>query len=1201
MSKIVNVIIDNNNNKIFVGYDSGKSKMYMLDNIPTTVKNYIDSDNAIINYVTATAEQEQETTTEAEATAEQPTAEQRQNKIIKVRKNFYIATTIINNIVPVCVLETINEKNRFKGNTKADYYYYRKTEEQETAEAEQAYNRSRSRTAEAETIRNNLTIANSGRHNIFNAVMTAKATAKAAAEAAEQAEEQQTATAKATAKAAAEAAEQAAAVLRTEAIKATAEATATAEEATKIKYEKSNFEEIQNNFYKCYKAFKALKATATATEAAETKKAYAKAIDVYCMILVLSVLKKIENVSRTGRTDKTKADTNYYAIRNIKNDLIVTHNAINQIISNIENNVKMSVFDFNALIEKSFAADGIELLSVAKEKLLTLIAKAEAAEIPVNTADNNFLDIRYDYVDINKKVWNDIQTTTYIETVTEEQPPTAAEAAEAAAEINAKAFKQAEKSGKTAAEITAAEITKKYTVKYLSGRTAVFYNINLPKTAIDFLENENALKNGCYDKQKHLYLTKRNTCIATEIHKAVRSYIQSEKTITTNNSYCYLADVTTITDSNSGKTYNFDTYKKIEKYNTALMYNNNNEIFTSETDNSSIEEITKQLNLKSDNYKKVFKYALQGYNYPTIAKKTGIKENTAKSSLREIRKKILLCDIIGNYQKFNSLKNSIKELNRQRKQAEAAAAEATATAEEATAEAEALKAKAKAAAAVIRSNKRSSSRKYKIKYVTFGNCKVYLISKSKTKKVTSNFYIMQTVKTIPTAAAINTTTNTIITVYTTAKATAAEATATAEAAEAKATKIIADIQTYITDIQTITATALTEQETAIYNTISEAEKILNTCISIKHRTGTEEETAEQKRNRKFIDIINTINNAVRKFLNASDIEYILATAATAEEAAETEAANRIVYSIRYKTATAKTAEQQTAEQLYNNSIHIKQTATEKNKSIIFKQNKKAFKTDSNLTEAEQQYLNVVKLQQKLKQIKKTYNEYAKIFNLILSAEADKIEYIETTTAAEAAKHNITIALNTFNLPTFRKLRYNAKNQKKNSKQQILNYRLNTNNNKIVYNYITDNSGNKYSINKTNSRTADSNNIFITYTEYKKNIPVITAEAAEKAENKSYFATASKRSYNDNFITNVYPLLLFVATTKATTEVTAEVRQKYNINNISMYYKYDYSIKLDKYAKYKNLISATTATTTDNTLTKLDSNFFKALKSETTKA
>ena len=78
MSKIVNVIIDNNNNKIFVGYDSGKSKMYMLDNIPTTVKTYIDSENAVINYSvkTATAEQEQETTTEAETTAEQPTAEQ---------------------------------------------------------------------------------------------------------------------------------------------------------------------------------------------------------------------------------------------------------------------------------------------------------------------------------------------------------------------------------------------------------------------------------------------------------------------------------------------------------------------------------------------------------------------------------------------------------------------------------------------------------------------------------------------------------------------------------------------------------------------------------------------------------------------------------------------------------------------------------------------------------------------------------------------------------------------------------------------------------------------------------------------------------------------------------------------------------------------------------------------------------------------
>ena len=1174
MSKIVNVIFDSDRKKIFVAYDSGKSKMYMLDNIPTTVKNYIDSDNAIINYATATAEAEQETTTEAEATAEQPTAEQRQNKIIKVRKNFYIATTIINNIVPVSILETINGKNRFKGNTEADYYYYRKTEEQEQAEAEQAYNRSRSRTAEAEIIRNNLETANSGRHNIFNAVMTAKAEA-----------------AKATATAAA-------AVLKTEAIKATAEATATAEEATKTKYEKSNFEEIQHNFYKCYKAFKAIKATATATEAAEIKRNYTEAINAYCMILVLSVLKKIENVNRTGRTDKTKADTNYYAIRNIKNDLIVTYNAYNQIETNIKNDTKINLFDFNALIKKSFASDGIELLSVAKEKLLTLIAKAEAAEIAVDITKDNFLDIRYDYVDINKKVWSDIQTTTYIEAVTEEQPPTAAEAAEAAAEINAKAFKQTEKSGKTVTEITAAEITKKYTVKYLSGRTAVFYNINLPKTAIDFLENENALKNGCYDKQKHLYLTKRNTCIATEIHKAVRSYIQSEKTITTNNSYCYLADITTITDSDSGKTYNFDTYKKIEKYNTALMYNNNNEIFTSETDNSSIEEITKQLNLKSDNYKKVFKYALQGYNYPTIAKKTGIKENTAKSSLREIRKKILSCNIIGNYQKFNSLKNSIKELNRQRQTAEAAAAEATATAEEATATAKALKAKAKAAAAVIRSNKRSNSRKYKIKYVTFGNCKVYLISKSKIKKVTNNFYIMQTVKTIPT------TTNTIITVYAIAKAKATEATAAAEAAEAKTKKIIADIETYTTDIQTITATALTEQETAIYNTISEAEKILNTCISIKYRTGTEEETAEQKRNRKFIDIINAINNAIRKFLNASDIEYILATAATAEEATEATATDRNIYIIKYKTtAEQQTAEQQTAEQLYMNDIHNKQKATEKNKSIVFKQTKKAIKDYvyqlyyNDLTAKEQQYLNVVRLQQKLKQIKKTYNEYAKIFNLILAEEADKIEYIETTTATEAAEHKIIIALNTFNLPTFKKLRYNEKRQKQNSKQNILNYRI-SDSKKIKYNYFTDSDGKQYTTATADSRTADSNNIFIRYTEHKKNIPVVSAEAAEKANNKNYFAEKSKRFYADDYIINFYPLLMFVPTK---TEATAEAEQKYNINNISMYYKYDYSIKLDKYAKYKNLISATTATTTDNTLTKLDSNFFKTLKAETTKA
>ena len=63
MSKILNVIIDSN--KIYVCYETGKSKMYLADNLPQTVKNYLSSNNAKINYATKTAEQE----TAEEATA----------------------------------------------------------------------------------------------------------------------------------------------------------------------------------------------------------------------------------------------------------------------------------------------------------------------------------------------------------------------------------------------------------------------------------------------------------------------------------------------------------------------------------------------------------------------------------------------------------------------------------------------------------------------------------------------------------------------------------------------------------------------------------------------------------------------------------------------------------------------------------------------------------------------------------------------------------------------------------------------------------------------------------------------------------------------------------------------------------------------------------------------------------------------------
>lgn len=948
MSKILNVIIDSNSNKYFVAYETGKSKMYLADKLPKTIIDYISSENAKISYTTKTAEQE---TTEAiEATAEEATAsatleteeatettaeqaetaeaeqaetaekaeEQRrkteteeattsdrvEHKIIKIRNNFYIACSVINNTVPKIVVEAITNRNRSfkKDNTVIDIYYRRTAEEaeQETATAE-----AEAIAEQAEAIRKNLTIANNAKHVIYNAKMKAETIAKQAeAEAktatAEKIETLKKLTTKAEAEAIATAKEKSIVL-------------ATAETAVKRDYNNKSFEEVKERFYATYKQLKLLKATATASASAiaTAEKDYAESIDSICMILVLSVLKKLASVSRTGKTHKTKHDTNYYTIYNIRNDLIVSHNALNKLSEAIEANsnsdskIKYSTFEINKLFEASFASDGIELLATAKEALIAKIAEAEAHKINVDLNSNNFLDTIYKYTDLNKKVWRDIQTVTYIKAVTtteasEEQKKQLAE------QVRNK-IKKSEQAEAVTAEAIAEKITTVYTVEYLSNKTKTFSNLDVPKTTIQFIEHETALKNNCYDKKKNLYLIQKETCIAKEVFSAVRSYIENEKTTTTNNSYCYIADVTTITDNN-GTEHNFETYQQLQKENTALIYNIKSDFIAKSEEVNRLTDFIESCNF-SNNYKIVFNEMLKNNGYRVIAKKHNMKEQTVKSETRAIRKKIIEKSTVGNKQKYLTLKKSVLDINNNIIKAKAKQAEATATAEQAEAIANKILKAVKQLKKQLKQKNSRSFRKYNIVVVNTATykTKTVLSATASTSIVSATASVIasfkdNSVKNI----------NDIITTVT----------ATAEA-EAKAIETAkSDLQIYKTDIINICENALqhNRKEIADYceNVINteataEAKEKIKNVIAVNKKTktilnlseATAEATAEVKNSNIIFTVIYTDNTVINYYSN---------NAITAEAFAV------VINYLKYKTAKATVKTLKSENSLYRNTL-----------------------------------------------------------------------------------------------------------------------------------------------------------------------------------------------------------------------------------------------------------------------------------------
>ena len=96
------------------------------------------------------------------------------------------------------------------------------------------------------------------------------------------------------------------------------------------------------------------------------------------------------------------------------------------------------------------------------------------------------------------------------------------------------------------------------------------------------------------------------------------------------------------------------------------------------------------------------------------------------------------------------MKTSIKDINRQIKEATTAAEAAAADAEQATAAAAEYKAKAKAAAAVIRNRSGRNKYIFKFKKAVFKNCIMHSILKHVTTLIHDNFYIMHDIKCIPT-------------------------------------------------------------------------------------------------------------------------------------------------------------------------------------------------------------------------------------------------------------------------------------------------------------------------------------------------------------------------------------------------------------------------------------------------------------------
>lgn len=682
-------------------------------------------------------------------------------------------------------------------------------------------------------------------------------------------------------------------------------------ELEKIKNENSIEIHVHDNFY--------IRRSKTTADIKKTENKLADAVNNLCLIFALSVLKKLANVSRTGRTAKTKHDTNYYTIQHIRNDLISSYNSLNNLIRtansyiyNAKDNSKtiidsvnyVDITVINELFKKSFANDGIDLLAVARYKLFELINKKV-----VDTTADKFLDIVFSYTDVNKRVWNDIETTTYIKN----------------------------------AITTGTEAETIYNVEYLSGKTKQFDKNNVPKTVLKFLETKEALKNNTINTEKNIYLTTVNTCIATEVFKAVRHYIQSEKTISTNNSYAYINDITTITDSD-GKNYNFETYKRLSKFDSSLIYSINSDTMTADAEAvNRISDFIKNIKL-TDNYKKVWLLLIKGYGRRTIAKKLNMNENTVNSTIRELRKKVLKCTEISNKYKYMNFKANLKALNNKL---------ATATAEATAAEqaAEAIKSRLNKIKSIAVNKKICKSKKhYKfISAVCDSTIKKHT-KISRCKNIHDNFYMCYTILTIPHCNTFISMIKNNIAVL--EKTTAKQAEATATAAEATA-EINENTEMLIAFLEN---SAISETKTAIEANRNETtieEQLTHNFFIRRSRTEAEIKAIEKQ-------LKNELNCYTRtlKFLNCKQIYKIDIT-----DIKQIEATNRtkniIKYTTTYNSGRTEATEQPTAKIkrfmsltnskkindktiVYKNAFIINTEATENNIYVIAQNNFKAY-------------------------------------------------------------------------------------------------------------------------------------------------------------------------------------------------------------------------------------------------------------------
>lgn len=410
---------------------------------------------------------------------------------------------------------------------------------------------------------------------------------------------------------------------------------------------KQSFNDLKLNFYNAYHNYINVinDLNSSITDIKKAESIYTDSIDNLCLVFVLSVLKKLANIQTSYTTTKNnkteiitctrlKRDTNNYVIHKLKNDMLNAYNANKRLIKAVNayiynNKLEKIVIDDNnyydvgiisELFKQSTCSDGIDLLQTAKLKLLECINNNY-----VDMSTNNFLDTIYSYNDINKKVWYDISTNTDIKNV-----------------IADNYF---------------------YHVEYNSGRKKSFSKTDkIPKSILTFLDYQKALKDNTINTDKNIYLIKKDTCIATEIFKAVRNDIQNEKAIIANNSYVYIKDVTTFTD-NDDNTSSFETYKRLDKYNKALISGIDGKNTESIEINERVTTFINSINNLSDNYKKVFKQVCKGYGYKAIAKKLNMNVNTVKSTIRELRKKILKNPYLDDKIKYLTYNKSIRDIN----------------------------------------------------------------------------------------------------------------------------------------------------------------------------------------------------------------------------------------------------------------------------------------------------------------------------------------------------------------------------------------------------------------------------------------------------------------------------------------------------------------------------------------------------------